>query len=58
MDVLINRLFSHITVLVRLQVAMESGGLRRRRHAQHPVGEHLASGYRPLQQVSGSYQSE
>jgi hypothetical protein len=51
--VLINRLFWHITVLVRLQVAVESGGLRRRRHAQHPLGEHLASGYRPLQQVSG-----
>lgn len=44
---------AYYTVLVRLQVAMESGGLRRRRHAKHPLGEHLATGYRPLQQVSG-----
>ena len=35
-------------VLVRLQVTMESGGLRRSRHAQHPVGEHMAARYRPL----------
>lgn len=38
--------------MVRLQVTMESGGLRGSRHAQHPIREHMAARYRPLQQVS------
>ena len=38
-------------VLVRLQAAVEAGGIRRGEDAPRPRRPHLATGHRPLQQV-------
>lgn len=43
---------SLFAVLVRLQVGVEQGGVRRSGTASRPLGPHLEAGHRTLQQVS------
>lgn len=47
--------FFFVPGMVRLQVKMGSGGIRRCQDASRSIREHLAARYRPLQQVSPPY---
>ena len=45
-------IFILLTGVVRRQAALGSRGVRRGRRDLRPLGDHLAAGYHPVQQVS------